>query len=138
LLALGDALLQEPATNPSRFRLVDELLSHPGAFFQAGEAEQIEAALDPLLRLAFDAAHAFTLSAKIAVDDEELARFPYVLWASLHGVTHFAKRDRLVSDALQSRRVAGSQMRLLLLGLGANEAELKQAYGLAAPKALAF
>ena len=138
LLSLGDALLLEPTTNPSRFRLVDELLSHPGAFFQEDEAEQIESALAPLLRLAYEAASAFNTSAKILVDDEEMQRFPYVLWASLHGVTHFAKRDRLVSHALQSRRVAGSQLRLLLLGLGANEAELKEAYALAAPKVLEF
>lgn len=138
LLALSDALLSEPATHPARFRLVDELLSQPDAFFQAQEAETIESALGPLLRLAAELTQAFASDSPNPLSDNEIERFPYVLWASIHGVTHFAKRDRLVPLPLRSRLVAGSQLRLLLLGLGAEERELDFAYRLAAPQSFEF
>lgn len=138
LLALCDALLLEPVRHPARFRLVDELLSRPNAFFQEHEAEKIEEALAPLLQLATDLTRAFVSDSKNSISSEELERFPYVLWASLHGVTHFAKRDRLVPHALHSRRLAGSQIRLLLLGLGADAHELHRVHRWVAPQALEF
>jgi hypothetical protein len=59
-----------------------------------------------------------------------------VLWAGLHGVTHFIKRDRLLEPALHSPKIAGSLVRLLLRGLGASTNEITEALAAAKPETL--
>lgn len=142
LVAIADVVFAEPRTHPPRFRLVDEALSRAEAVHADADAATLEAALRPLLLLSHDRVLAFASASGAAVDDarrEELERFSFALWAALHGVTHFIKRDRLVPARHASARVATTTVQLLLRGLGASDDEIVLAWGVgaAAPRALA-
>lgn len=136
LIALADAYFAEPRRAPARFRLVDELLSRPAAVFSEEEARVLETQLSPVLQLATDQLQALSAALDQPLADDEIARFPHVLWAALHGTTHFAKRDRLVESRLQSPALARALVVGLLLGLGVPRALVQEAFLLAAPVAL--
>jgi AcrR family transcriptional regulator len=144
LVAIADVVFGEPRSHPPRFRLVDEALSRLQAVHADADAVALEAALRPLLALAHERVIAFANAAgsvEGAVVDgahrEELERFSFALWAALHGVTHFIKRDRLVPPSHTSARVATTTVRLLLRGLGAADVEIAAAWAAARPHALA-
>lgn len=136
LIALADAYFAEPRRAPARFRLVDELLSRPAVVFSDEEAGALEAQLSPILQLATDQLRALADALPAPLDPDDIARFPHVLWAALHGTTHFAKRDRLVDPRFQSAALAGSLVEGLLLGLGASRQAVAQSFALAGPVAL--
>jgi AcrR family transcriptional regulator len=146
LVAIADVVFGEPQENPPRFRLVDEALSRLDAVHADDDAAALEAALGPLIALAHGHVVAFVGARggqggngeRADEDDgaEELERFSLVLWAALHGVTHFRKRDRLVRDAHRSAKVATTAVRLLLRGLGATDDAIDAAWRTAAPRAL--
>ena len=133
LVAVADVVFGEPWTHPPRFRLIDEALSRLTPIHSDDDASAVEAALQPLLALAHERVVAFVGN---AAPRPEHRRFSFALWASLHGVTHFIKRDRLVAAEQQSARVAATTVGLLLRGLGANEDEWRAAWIAAAPRHL--
>jgi AcrR family transcriptional regulator len=135
LVAIADVVFGEPRAHPPRFRLIDEALSRAEVVHDAVDAAALEASLQPLLALAHERVVVFA-----AVDEkvrrDELERFSFALWAALHGVTHFIKRDRLVSANHASARVATTTVRLLLRGLGATNDEISAAWAATTPRAL--
>ena len=50
-----------------------------------------------------------------------------MIWAGLHGLEHFRKRDRILPERLQVKTVEQAMMRSLLLGFGASEEALDAA-----------
>jgi AcrR family transcriptional regulator len=139
LLAIADVVFGEPRTHPPRFRLVDEALSRVEAVHADEDAVALEAALRPLLALAHERVVAFAVDDPTRIDSarrDELERFSFALWAALHGLTHFIKRDRLVPPGHRSARVATTTVRLLLRGLGADDGEIATAWAAARPRAL--
>lgn len=133
LVALADVVFGEPSTHPPRFRLIDEALSRLAPIHSDDDAAALETALQPLLALAHERVLAFTGG---SLSTAEGQRFSFALWAALHGVTHFIKRDRLVPSAQASSRIAASTVLLLLRGLGATADELHVAWAAAAPRHL--
>ncbi len=136
IVTVADTFFALPTKHTARFRLIDEIMSNPASVLDDHDARVHEAErVAPLLALVLDEATRFATQQQRPVDDE-LRRFPFVLWAGLHGVTHFIKRDRLLEPALHSPRIAGSMVRLLLRGLGATTADITDAITAAAPDAL--
>lgn len=136
IVAVADTFFALPTKHTARFRLIDEIMSNPAWVFDEHDARVHEAeGVAPLLALVLEEATRFAAEQQRVVDDE-LRRFPFVLWAGLHGVTHFIKRDRLLPPALHSPKIAGSLVRLLLRGLGASDAEITEAIAAARPAAL--
>jgi AcrR family transcriptional regulator len=133
LVAIADVVFGEPRTHAARFRLIDEALSRLAPIHSDADAAALERSLEPLLQLAQEQVVAF-VGAKTASAEHQ--RFAFALWAALHGVTHFIKRDRLVPAPVQSARVAATTVRLLCKGLGATDAELAAAWTAAAPTSL--
>lgn len=134
-IALADVWFAEQAQHPARFRLIDEILSAPDPVYDDDDARALEAGAQAVLALLSgcvdDVVDARGANAAILA-----RRFPLVLWAGLHGVSHFQKRDRLVNDDLRAARVAGSLLVLLLKGLGATDDDLDAAFAAMAPRAL--
>ncbi|HEY1101316.1 MAG TPA: helix-turn-helix domain-containing protein [Myxococcota bacterium] len=135
IIAMADLFFAQHAREPARYRLIDEVMSKPTPLYDSTEAGVAEAAVQPLLTQVYELAATFTRESG-GVVDAHLQRFPMALWGALHGATHFIKRDRLVDDNLQSRRVAGSLVRVLLKGLGANNADVDAAAAIARPSAI--
>lgn len=129
LIAIVEAaefFLAEPRTHVARFRLIDELLSHPHAFYDESEALEIEQHVTPILDFVGE------MSWRIArqypgnpTRDVEL--LPLVLWAGLHGTTHFMKRDRFTPTAQSSGAVASTLLRFLLQGMGVDPQDIHEA-----------
>lgn len=136
IVTVADTFFAQPTKHTARFRLIDEIMSKPAWVLDESDAREHETAgVSPLLALVLEEAVRFAAEQQRPVDDE-LRRFPFVLWAGLHGVTHFIKRDRLLEPSLHSPRIAGSMVRLLLAGLGAPPALIRDAVAAAQPQTL--
>lgn len=135
LIALADVWFAEAQRHPARFRLIDEILSAPEAVHADDDARALEAGANALLAIVRGCV-AEGVAAGVVVDDDHARRFPWALWAALHGVSHFQKRDRIVDKDVVAARVAGSLVSLLLKGLGAKDADLDAAFVAVTPVAL--
>lgn len=135
-LALGDAWLGERERNPARFRLIDEVLSAPDPVYADVEARPLERGVNDLLAIVKSCVDDAVAVVGSSADPATARRFPFALWAALHGVSHFQKRDRLVEPDFQSARVASSTIVLLLRGLGARDADIDAAWASLAPATL--
>jgi AcrR family transcriptional regulator len=136
LIAVADGFFAQSQKHPARFRLIDEIMSKPVPVYSDDDAKLLEGSVQPILMQVGALAAAWgTLQPDRGA---EAAALPMVLWGSLHGVSHFIKRDRLLpADAPHSHHIAASLLHTLLLGLGASVAELSEAWRFAAPSVLA-
>lgn len=135
IITMADTFFAQQATQPARYRLIDEIMSKPAAVYEDNDAVVAEEAIRPMLLAAFELVTEFAAVSGGVVDDHA-RRFPIVMWGALHGTTHFIKRDRLMDEAMKSRMVAGTLMRLLLSGLGATGEDIAAAAAVACPQAL--
>jgi AcrR family transcriptional regulator len=104
-------------TDPARHRLLDELISTPATVLSVAELRAVNEALEPLLAMIeglLDAA-----VAEGALSTGSGAERTRLLWAALHGLDHFRKRDRVEPYALHVERLVRAMLRTLLLGWGA-------------------
>ena len=139
IVAIADTFFALPRLHPARFRLIDEILSKPVPVYDDDDARILESTVRPILMNVGSLVRtlAVTNGRSDADADADAESFPLVLWGSLHGITHFIKRDRLsLPGTSQSGDVAGSLVRLLLLGLGTTPTNLALAIDAAAPRAL--
>lgn len=120
LLAALGPILAGPHLDPVRHRLLDELLSSPEALLEGDDLERVNGALRPLLgrfeALLHEAALAGALAPGAADERTRL------LWAGVHGLSHFRKRDRAEPARLRVDRLAPALLRTLLVGFGADPA----------------
>lgn len=114
--------LESAERAPARHRLIDEMLSTPVIVLHDAEAS---VGLQPILAAVCARFDAAVLAGALAPGDG-LVR-THVIWASIHGLDHLRKRDRLQADpALKTRSLATELLRALLCGWGA-DAELLSA-----------
>lgn len=135
VITAADTFFAQPRLHPARFRLIDEILSKPAPVYSDDDARLLEDTVRPILGVVGEqvARHSHTFGPRLA----EARALPLVLWGSLHGVSHFIKRDRLVAGTdPTSADVAGMLMRTLLLGLGASDHDLAAAIEVSAPTSL--
>ncbi len=84
---------------PSTHRLLDSFMSAPGPYLSEEDAKAVNASLAPVLeRLAELFAEAVEAGALRPGDAQQRT---HVVWAAMHGLDHFRKRDRLSPEALQ-------------------------------------
>jgi len=127
IIAIADAWFAEAARHPARFRLIDEILSSPEIVYADADALRLETGAQALLNLLHSCV-ADVVAVVGGGDAPEARRFPFALWAALHGVSHFTKRDRIVDADHRAAAVATSLVFLLLKGLGAAKADLDEAF----------
>lgn len=122
LAAAVDTVVRLPQRSPARHRLVDELLSTHETVLSQEELEAVNAALAGLMEqvttLLRDAQEAGALAPG---DNDVRAR---LLWAAIHGLGHFRKRDRGEPIELRTPRLVEAMMETLLRGWGASEEAL--------------
>lgn len=137
IVAIADTFFALPRLHPARFRLIDEILSKPVPVYDDDDARILESTVRPILVNVGSLVRTLAVTNGRSDADADAESFPLVLWGSLHGITHFIKRDRLsLPGTSQSGDVAGSLVRLLLLGLGTTPTNLALAIDAAAPRAL--
>lgn len=119
LVAAVDTVLELPQRSPARHRLVDELLSSPEMVFSQEELATVNTTLAALLgQITTLLKEAQAAGALASGDVEVRAR---LLWAALHGLDHFRKRDRGETPELRTPRLAVAMMDTFLRGWGATE-----------------
>ncbi len=132
IVAVADTFFDLPRTQPSTYRLLDELISRPDPIYVAEEAKAMEATVRPILLRVAQLATALP-----EVNATDAARIPLVVWGGLHGILHFLKRDRIADEqAPRAKDAAGALMRTLLRGWGASQNDIDAAIALRPPKAL--
>lgn len=125
LLAALRPLLDGHRRKPARHRLIDELLSNPEPVLSPAELAEVNAALAPLILAVRHRLDACTAASALSPGDGPLRT--RVLWAALHGVDHFRKRDRGEPLTLRTAAVGAALVRALLIGFGARPADLDAA-----------
>jgi len=137
IVAVADMFFAQPRLHPARFRLIDEILSKPVPVYSDDDARILESTVRPILEGVAGLVQQLCVAQGRRDDSGDAARFPLMLWGALHGMTHFIKRDRLaLPGSPQAADVAGTLLRLTILGLGATPADLARAIEVAAPAAL--
>jgi AcrR family transcriptional regulator len=110
---------------PERHRFIDAYLSDPRTLLTEEQNSEVEASLQPLVKGvggAFTEAHAVG-----ALSEGDALLRTHVLWAALHGIDHFEKRDARAPVRLRTEALFKETLRGLLVGWGADAAEVNEA-----------
>jgi AcrR family transcriptional regulator len=129
VIAAFHALLDLATEAPTQHALVDAFLSAPSPTLSDAQARDIEAYLTPVLTRC--AAQLETASASGALSVADGMVRTHLLWAALHGLSHFRKRDRIQPDTLRVSALAPALLEGLLVGWGASHTEVQSALVLA-------
>lgn len=99
---------------PAYYGLLDSLLSSPRSFFESEQDSNSPLLLALLSSVAGDLSQA----SSGAFDQTLSMQYAHVLWATLHGLGHFRKRDPKLPEHLRSNHLQPLAIRGLLLGWG--------------------
>lgn len=119
--------LLEADASPVRHRLIDTFLSAQTPLLDDAQARQVDDALQPLLGRCAELLTEATTSATPALAAGDAMTRTHVLWASLHGLDHFRKRDRIQPPDLQVDMLTQETLRALLTGWGAEPHHVEEA-----------
>ena len=108
------------AQHPDVYALVDGSLSDPTPLLPEAAALAVHTALEPVLERLTARLDAAVQAGALVPGDGRLRT--HALWAVVHGVQHFAKRDRLLPGALHACAVRREILHTLLVGWGAHPA----------------
>jgi len=126
--------VDDAARAPGRHRLVDALLSAQAPLFSPERAVEAEGALAAILahvaRL-FDAAVA---EGALAPGDPDVRT--HLVWAALHGLDHFRKRDTRAPRRVRHRALVSAMLEALFSSFGASPRRARAVLGPAASPAL--
>lgn len=114
-------------THPAMHHLIDAGLSDPRRLLSDDQARVVQATLDPVLD-----AVAVCLSDAVAeslLSPGDVRVRTYILWAGVHGLDHFRKRDDRLAPDVRSGPLATALLQSLLLGWGATPANVQCALG---------
>lgn len=107
---------------PEQFQLLDGSLSSPEALLSDSEAQEVATSLQPVFERC--AAHfQEAVEAELLTPGDPMLR-TFALWAAIHGVGHFHKRDRIMPESLHATAVRQELVQSLLVGWGASRDQL--------------
>ncbi len=109
------AYLRFAEVEPHVFALIDASLSNPARVLDDAGLEAVEAQLAPVLEQGAATLRAAVDAGALAPGDAMLRT--HALWAALHGVGHFRKRDG--RSPVASSALAAEVVRAMLAGWGA-------------------
>ena len=124
-VAIAPAYLAQADLRPRRHRLIDAWVSSPSPLLSDTDARAVNETLAPILALVVNRLQRATDAGALRSGDQ-LAR-AHVLWALVHGLSHFRKRDRIQPQALQVAALLTSGLQALLVGWGAPSQEAARA-----------
>ena len=105
--------------------LIDACLSQPKPFLSVAQAQEVNQRLSRVLGLCVR-----TLDEAVrlnALEEGDNVQRTHLLWASLHGLGHFRKRDRIQPAELQANALKSALYGTLFRGFGAKEDVLERA-----------
>jgi AcrR family transcriptional regulator len=102
--------------SPALHALADQSLSSPQRTLSDAEARRVDLALQAVL-VRCDQVLQEAMQAGVLGPGEIRLR-TLALWAAVHGVTHFRKRDRILPESQHSERVARVLIEGLIVGWG--------------------
>lgn len=109
----------------AQHRLLDTFVSAPGPFLSDERARAVNALLHPILGVYRELFEDAVRCGALAPGDP-LQR-THIVWAAVHGLDHFRKRDRLQPRHLRTGALLHETYRTLLGGWGANPAAIERA-----------
>ncbi len=110
------AYLEAAEEAPTQHALVDAFLSAPAPTLSDDQARAVDSHLGPVLGTCAEALEAAARVGALT-DGDSLVR-THVLWAALHGLGHFRKRDRIQPTALRVDALARTLLRTMFVGWG--------------------
>jgi AcrR family transcriptional regulator len=132
VLAVFRRYLTMNKTHPAEQALVDAFLSSPAPVLSDDSAAAMNRELGGLFRTcSATLEHAVSVKALSPGDSRQRT---YVIWAGLHGLEHFRKRDRIQPRALRVSALESVMLKSLLLGFGAKPSEVDRAFDFGATR----
>jgi len=117
VVAVARVWRRQASEVPERHRFIDAYLSDPRTLLTAEQNDEVEASLAPLVEGVAGALNAARKAGALAEGDALLRM--HVLWAALHGIDHFEKRDARAPARLRTEALFKETLRALLSGWGA-------------------
>jgi AcrR family transcriptional regulator len=103
--------------SPEEHFLLDSSLSSPAVLLSDEDALEVAQGLRPVFQRCATALGEAARLGLLEKGDAQLRT--HALWAAVHGVGHFTKRNRLLPERLHAARVREELIRTLLVGWGA-------------------
>lgn len=123
LLSLMQAYLVDAWEASARHRLIFEFMSSYDPSLSDEDAQKGEGAVLRILELVHSALSDVFDGSKT---DEELWQATLIVWATVHGLDHFRKRDRLVPDHLHVNQLLPVAQRNMFIGWGLDDALINE------------
>lgn len=118
--AYAQAWSKFAAQNPTKHALLDQSLSSPQVLLTDTDALAVDKALRPALERVVTHLKEAERLQHITPGNAWLRT--YAIWAAMHGVGHFSKRDRLLPEALHSTHIRALLLDSLFTGWSRNAA----------------
>ena len=103
--------------SPESFELLDSSLSSPEMILSDADAREVATSLQPIFARCASYFQVAVDKGLLSPGDPLLRTF--ALWAAVHGVGHFYKRDRITPTELHANCVRRELLRAMLIGWGA-------------------
>ena len=118
--------LQMATKHPVAQALVDAFLSSPEPMLQDADAVRMNTELQKIFSVCESSLRQATECGALSPGDNR--QRVQTIWAGLHGLEQFRKRDRILPEELQVAAIETAMLRSLLLGFGAQASELELAH----------
>ncbi|HHO49407.1 MAG TPA: TetR/AcrR family transcriptional regulator [Deltaproteobacteria bacterium] len=119
------------AQEPTRYRLLETLVTDPRLLLDDEAQEQVQAHIDPVLRRCGDLLESAVEVGALDPGDPEVR--VHVVWGALQGTALFRKQDQRRPAHLSASNLADAITESILVGWGADPAQLQVARGLVDP-----
>ncbi len=111
----GEVYFLDAVKEPSRHRLIDAIMSSPQPLLPDEDALDAAKIIGKILEPIEE-----SLGELLQLDREDILckQKSFILWATVHGLDHFRKRDRILPEALHAQTLFHVSMRTLGIGWG--------------------
>lgn len=116
-VVIGPCYLHVSQRSAQRHRLIDSWVSSRQPVLSSDAAATVNVSLEPIIAEVAGKMQRATDCG--ALDKGDQRQRAHVLWATIHGLDHFRKRDRIQPDNLKVQALLAQALRALLLGWGA-------------------
>lgn len=129
VLVAFHAYLLDATREPERHQLIDTFLSAPTPVLSDEQAAELELThIGKVIGICAERLENAVAAGALAPGHATVRTF--VLWAGLHGLDHFRKRDRIQPEELRTPSIAQALYQSVLLGWGADPELVREALSL--------
>ncbi len=114
--------LADATKAPDRHRLMDALISSPQVLLGDDEIAEVNKSLFPILEIVGNMLG--QAGNQGALNKGDIAQRTHIIWATVHGMDHFRKRDRIHPQKLKVDTMIEANLHALMIGWGANPEDI--------------